>query len=210
MPSCLAYPQCPHHLQMRPSTWSSGRLSQPTSDNLSPFQTEHQAEMSQRLVKICRAVDVVKQAGGDIFGRRDVAEACVQVAASSPGSFMRRMLLDAMMKVIVLQCEDEGRSYPMVSHTCQLSLFNRDSLYFDPPQKEGKNSDCSIFFCKNLSVQIDQKIHKCPYFGKSSSHLSLFLRVQGWSVWYLDIHCMWGQENHVCRMTHNKINHNRP
>ena len=80
-----------------------------------PFQTEHQAEMSQRLIKLCRAVDVVRQAGGDVFGRRDVAEACVQLAASSPGSFMRRMLLDAMMKVIVLQCEDEGRSYPMVT-----------------------------------------------------------------------------------------------
>ncbi|XP_071480621.1 midasin-like [Diadema antillarum] len=57
-----------------------------------PFQTAEQAQASQQVGTLCRAMDVVAQAGGDMFSRRDVADRCLGLTWSNTVLAVERWL----------------------------------------------------------------------------------------------------------------------
>ncbi|XP_072178223.1 midasin-like [Diadema setosum] len=72
-----------------------------------PFQTAAQAQTRQQVGTLCRAMDVVTQAGGDTFGRRDVADRCVRWSACQDGALMRKKLLQVLAQSAVYPGDTE-------------------------------------------------------------------------------------------------------
>eukprot|EP00057_Strongylocentrotus_purpuratus_P015788 XP_011670262.1 PREDICTED: midasin [Strongylocentrotus purpuratus] len=102
-----------------------------------PFQTAHIAETSQRITKLCQALDVTGQAGGKTMGRRRDADRCVAFMSSSHGPFTCRLLEDCLMKAVVLQDQSELASEavgPIEYNLVQRGLLPKNpTLYPEEP-----------------------------------------------------------------------------
>ena len=56
------------------------------------------------------------------------------------------------------------KMWNVLHHTCQQSLFNRDSPYFEPPKGGWGKSNITKcpYFCKNLSIVMYRKFRNVP------------------------------------------------